>query len=186
MDDAKRVMLIKTDPEAGMAGLMDDHMGLVCSIVRGRLGGVCTKEDIEDCVSEVFAEFYRGINNFSPEKGTVKALLCSIAKHRAASICQKASRAAGNIPLDEAGNELPGGGPSAEELAAAKEKRRKLITAVEALGEPDRSIIVRKYYLCESSKSIADRLSMTVSAVDTRAHRALGKLKKVLEGINDE
>ncbi|MBQ7060184.1 MAG: RNA polymerase subunit sigma-24, partial [Clostridia bacterium] len=57
-----------------------------------------------------------------------------------------------------------------------------LFTAINGLGEPDREIVVRKYFLNEPSKSIAKRLDMSVSAVDTRTHRALKKLKKLLGG----
>ena len=58
--------------------------------------------------------------------------------------------------------------------------------AVKGLGEPDSEIIIRKFYLGESSKQISDRLSMTVSAIDTRTSRALKKLRTkiaILESI---
>ena len=58
--------------------------------------------------------------------------------------------------------------------------------AVKGLGEPDSEIIIRKFYLGENSKQISDRLSMTVSAIDTRASRALKKLRTkiaILESI---
>lgn len=47
-------------------------------------------------------------------------------------------------------------------------------------------IIVRKYYLLESSKEIADRLQISVNAVDIRIHRALKKLKSILGGKENE
>ena len=186
MDDTELLMMIKADPETGVSQLMDSYMGLVVSVVRGRLSSIGSKEDIEDCVSGVFAEFYRGIDAFSPEKGTVKALLCSIAKHRASTAYFRKLRSAGDIPIEDAADEPADASPSAEELAVAAERRKALIAAIDALGEPDRSVIIRKYYLRESSTSIAKRLSMTVSAVDTRSHRALRKLRKALEGKIDE
>jgi RNA polymerase sigma-70 factor (ECF subfamily) len=59
-----------------------------------------------------------------------------------------------------------------------------VFSAIEALGEPDSSIIFRKYYYGESSETIAKRLNMTESAVNTRTHRALKKLRELLEGGN--
>lgn len=57
------------------------------------------------------------------------------------------------------------------------ELRREVLEAVRALGEPDTSILLRKYYFGESSKEIADAMGLTVSNVDTRTHRALNKLR---------
>ena len=62
---------------------------------------------------------------------------------------------------------------------AEDELRREVIQAVQNLGEPDSSIIFRKYYYGESSKQIAKALGLSVSNVDTRTHRALNKLRKL-------
>ena len=63
-----------------------------------------------------------------------------------------------------------------------EELRREVIKAVEDLGEPDSSIIFRKYYYGESSKEIAKATGLSVSNVDTRTHRALNKLRKMFGG----
>lgn len=65
---------------------------------------------------------------------------------------------------------------------AEDELRREVIKAVEDLGEPDSSIIFRKFYYGESSKDIAKAVGLTVSNVDTRTHRALNKLRKLFGG----
>ena len=45
------------------------------------------------------------------------------------------------------------------------------------MGHPDSDILFRKYYLGQSSKFIATKLNLTVSNVNTRAHRAVRKLR---------
>ena len=55
-----------------------------------------------------------------------------------------------------------------------------VLEAVEELGEPDREIMLRKFYLGEPSAQIAARLGMTAGGVDTRTHRAVEKLRKKL------
>ena len=62
-----------------------------------------------------------------------------------------------------------------------EEQKKKLLEAVKSLGSPDSEIIVRKYYMGESSKEIAEKLSLTVNAVDTRTSRALKKLRSIIE-----
>ena len=61
MDDRELLRLLRADPEEGFRQLMDLYMSLVYSVVRARLGQVATPEDVEDCVSEAFAEFYHSL-----------------------------------------------------------------------------------------------------------------------------
>ena len=63
----------------------------------------------------------------------------------------------------------------------SKELKHHLIAAVKSLGEPDSEIIIRKYYFGETTKQISNRLSMTISAIDTRASRALKRLRECVE-----
>lgn len=185
MKDTELIGLLRKDPEQGLGKLMDDYMGLVVTVVRGRLDGVCPQEDIEECVSSAFAEFYLVLDSFDPARGTVKALLCSIAKHLAANRYIKKLRENARI-TDEQAETAATAGPGADEKLVSDEERRAVINAVDALPEPDRGIIIRKYYLHEDSKHIARSLRMTVSAVDTRAHRAVKRLRMALEGLFDE
>ena len=60
--------------------------------------------------------------------------------------------------------------------------KTNVFEAIKDLGELDSEIIIRKFYLSEPSKKIAKKLGMTVSAVDTRTHRALKKLREILGG----
>lgn len=184
MQDNELVELIKTDPNRGLGILMGDYMGLVCTIVREKLEKVCDSFEMEACASDIFIEFYNGINNYSGDKGSVKSFLCVMAKRRAIDIFRKKSKEFGNISIDneETGLELRSSA-NVEQEYAMKEQKQELLDAVDSLGEPDREIIVRKYYLGESTKQIADRLKMTISAVDTRNSRALKKLRGVLQGM---
>ena len=77
--------------------------------------------------------------------------------------------------------EIPEGDDFTEEVA----KRDLLVRIwreIYAMGQPDREILVRKYYLGQSSKQIAADMHMTVSNVDTRAHRAIRKLRTKFGG----
>lgn len=53
--------------------------------------------------------------------------------------------------------------------------------AIKDLGEPDHEIIVQKYFFNESSNSISKRLGMTVTAIDSRASRAIKELRERFE-----
>lgn len=184
MQDNELVQLIKSDPNKGLGILMKEYMGLVCTIVREKLDKVCDSYEMESCASDIFVEFYNGIDGYSSDKGTIKAYLCVMAKRRAIDIFRKKSKEFGNVSIDDEDTKIDVRSSSdIEKEYVNKEQKKELLNAVDSLGEPDREIIVRKYYLGESTRQIADRLAMTISAVDTRSSRALKKLRNVLQGI---
>ena len=182
MDDKQLLRLLHKDPNAGMEQLISQYAGLVYAVVRGRLSpSCCVSSDAEDCMADVFGEFYAGLSGYDPARASIKSFLCVLARNRAADEYRRRMRQSGHIPLDDlSGNEilLSANGDTDDEDSL----RREVLSAVKALGEPDTAIILRKYYLGESSKEIADALKLTVSQVDTRTHRAVDKLRKLFGG----
>ena len=76
MEDAKLLRLIRKDPSAGMEQLMDQYAGLIYAVVRGRLAGsYCLSTDIEDCVADVFCEFYAELDRYDPTLSSIKSYL---------------------------------------------------------------------------------------------------------------
>lgn len=182
MTDRELTRLLCRSPDKGLRAVMAAYMGLVVTIVEGRLGNVGSRGDVEECVSDVFVELYQKRDSLDPDKGSLKAYLAAIARHRAVDRYRELIRAAATLSLDdEDAPPLAADAPSAEDSVLCAEDRRTLMQAVADLGEPDHEILVRKFFLCEPSKHIADRLHMTVSAVDTRTHRALAKLREQLK-----
>lgn len=184
MKDAELIKLLKHSPNKGMEKLMDQYMALVCTAVKIRLSNICSAQDIEECVSDVFIAFYQGVDRFDPEKGSIKALLCSIARNKAVDIYNQRLQSANDLSLDEEiAVDTASDDFSLEDEYISLETKKLLAVAISELGEPDHEIIVRKFFLREPSKSIAKRLDMSVSAVNTRTHRALSKLKNKLGGF---
>lgn len=181
MRDEELITLIKENPNIGLGSLMTDYMGLVCTIIREKLNTVCDEFEMEACASDVFVEFYNNIDRYAGEKGSIKAFICVIAKRRAIDLFRRKSKEIGNISIDNDDvNYSLADSVNIEKEYIEKERRKAIFDAVQSLKEPDHEIIVRKYYMGESSKDISERLSMTVTAVDTRSSRALGKLRKML------
>ncbi len=183
MQDQELIDLIKRNPNLGLSKLMSDYMGLVCTIVRGKLDSVCDEFEMESCASDIFVEFYNNIDRYAQGKGSIKTFLCVIAKHKAIDLFRKKSREFRNISVDDEENNIVlSDSINIEEEYITREQKKLLLEAVSKLGEPDHEIIIRKYYFGESSKQISDRLSMTVTAIDTRSSRAIVKLRKMLTG----
>ena len=184
MEDRKLIRLCQKDPNVGMEQLMKQYAGLVYAVVKSRLPeSLCVSSDIEDCVADVFSEFYLGLSAYDLKKSSIKTYLCVMARNNATDLSRKRAKMQGQVWLDDAQNLLQIADDfDFESELSEQELRREVLLAVKQLGEPDTSIIMRKYYLGQSTKQIADALGMSVSNVDTRTHRALHKLRKRLEG----
>lgn len=183
MDDIKLLKLLRKDPNKGMELVMNSYASLVYAVVRGKLmGSRFVSTDIEDCVAETFSEFYISIERFDPERSSIKSYLCVLARNNAIDLLRRREKENLCISFDDdAYLQFPDDFDLQGDLEN-KELRRGIFEAIRDLGEPDTSIILRKYYLGESSAKISSALNMTVSNVDTRAHRALNKLKKLFGG----
>lgn len=172
---------LRRTPERGMAALMEQYAGLVYAVVKRRLpGDLFCSADVEGCAADTFSEFYLDLDKYDPGKGSVRSWLCVIARHNAQDLVRRRYREAGVIPLDRE-LEAADDGAVLESGLEERELRRAVLEAVEGLGEPDREIILRKYYLGEPTREIAARLGLTASNVDTRTHRAVEKLRGKLK-----
>lgn len=177
MGDAELLELLRKKPEKGLKALIAQYGGLVYTVVRRNLPEAICAADAEVCASEVFSEFYLDLSKYDPSKGSIKAWLCVIARHNAIDLARRSTEV---LPLDE---EISAdiGGISLESDLEERELRRAVLSEVKSLNEPDREILLRKFYLGESSREIAARLKMSVSNVDTRTSRAVEKLRKTLD-----
>ncbi|MGN0679643.1 MAG: sigma-70 family RNA polymerase sigma factor [Oscillospiraceae bacterium] len=166
--------LLCGNPEKGLKALMKQYGGLVYAVVKRCLPEFC-EADVEECAAGVFSEFYLELEKYDPSKGSIKAWLCVIARHNALDFARKNLQ---SLPLEE---EIAVSETTLESNLEEYELRKAVLEAVKSLGEPDREILLRKFYLGESSKQIAAHLKMSVSNVDVRTSRAVDKLRKNLK-----
>ena len=179
MTDHKLLQLLGTDRNKGMTLLIREYSGLVFSVVRGILSDICDSSEIEDCVTDVFLKFQEGLDNFRPE-ASIKTYLGIIARNTALN-CSRNRPACVSTDDEDFLAEIPDEGDIARETAE-KDLLERIFREIADMGHPDSDIMFRKYYLGQSSKTIAGKLNMTVSNVDTRAHRAVERLRAKFKG----
>lgn len=183
MQEKELLILLENDSDAGMRRLIQMYAGLVMSVVRAKLPPhLFCDADIEDCVAQTFSEFYCDLDNYTPDKGSIRSLLCVMARNNAADILRRRYKEHQNVSIDDESCDWCEEFLSYDGGFEDAELKQALTAAILQLGEPDKEIIIRKFYLGESSKTIAKKVSLTVSNVDTRAHRALAKLRSILGG----
>lgn len=182
MNDKLILALFRDRPESALEEVMKTYMKLVTHIVRNSLIPPFTEEDVDECVSDVFMKFYKNASYIDPDKGSIKAYLCKMAKNRATDFRRVNPYDQIACSLDETLENDDEKNFCGEDIIENKERMDALASAITSLPETDREIIVRKYYYLEKSRDIAERLGLTANAVDIRAFKALKKLKTILGG----
>lgn len=178
MNDKEMLELLKRKPQRGLDTLIGLYSGLLYAVARGRMdASLYGSAQVEDIVADSFSDFYLSLDSFDPDRCSIKSFLCVIARRKAIDAVRSSKLT--QLPLDEAEDTL-----SLEEETEEKELRARLIQEIGNLGEPDSAILIRKYYLGQSSKDIAAALGLSPSNVDTRTHRAVQKLKKIFGGAS--
>ena len=179
MKDEKLIKILALDPDRGVRIMTDEYSGIIFSVIRKHLSSsVFCEADIEDCVAETLSDAYFGLKNFDISRGSLKTWLCTIAERNAKDALRRYYRSSGAIPLEEAADVTD---VNAEDEAVSKAEKEALVSALKKLSAAEREIVVRKYYLSQPSKQIAAEMHLSVSNVDTKTHRAIAKLRKILE-----
>ena len=71
-------------------------------------------------------------------------------------------------------------GMGLQERLLQEESRRELLEAVQVLEEPNREILVRRYYHDQKPRQIALALGLTVKQVDNSLYRSKRQLRRLL------
>ncbi|MCR5730956.1 MAG: sigma-70 family RNA polymerase sigma factor [Ruminococcus sp.] len=161
--------------------LFENYCDYVYAIVYNKLRSISSREDIEECVSDIFADIFFGYDTESNYEGDMKGYVGTVSKRHAINVIRRISAKNRHIS-DDNEDELVNisSDVNIEAESDMAETRNILIKLINELGEPDSTIIFMKYYYDRSSAEIAEQLSMKASAVRMRAARALDKLKKTL------
>lgn len=186
MSDSEWEQLLSSSPKDAYEYLIEQYGNLIYAIVLNKLGGYGTREDIEDCVSDIMVEFLRNAGSFSAGTGSLKSYISTVAKHRAIDAFR---RLAGHnnlsLDTDDENISLPPSDSNTEEEAGKRIFRKRLWEVVRSLGEPDSSIIIYQYFYNQKVNEVARRLGMTSGAVQKRSIRARKKIGKILENGED-
>ena len=175
--------LLIQQPEKGLGKVMDQYAAFVYTIVHGKLSNICAKQDIEECVSDIFYEIYRTRNAINLAKGSLKSYIAVLSKRKAIDIYRKHQKTVAHLSNAEFDLDLVVSNVDIERDLIDSEASEYLINAIKALGEPDSQIMIRKYYFGQSTKPISRALGIKENTVDKKVSRALDKLEQTLRSV---
>ena len=133
------------------------------------------RQEAEDAAQEAFFRAYRALGRYDPNR-SFKTWLLSISSNYC--IDQIRKRRLQLISIDSLlpGREEPDRNPGPEKMSELGEEQMQIQRMLMRLGEKDRTVIVLRYWYDMAYTEIAETLSMSVSAVKSRLHRARREL----------
>ncbi len=134
-------------------------------------------DDAADAAQEAFLRAYRGLRGFKAGR-QLRPWLLRIAVNQALNMLKaKRRRAAVTDKLSAERRPPP---PDVDETVIGRERARALWSALESLGERERTVIYLRYFIQVPEAELAEYLGCRPGTVKSRVHRALRKLREVI------
>jgi RNA polymerase sigma factor (sigma-70 family) len=129
----------------------------------------------EDVTALAFERAYRKRKSFDAARGTERSWLFGIARNAALDELRRRKRSAALVTEPAAVQ------PAAEEELERTLRRAAVRTALAALPARDVELIALKFHAGLDNAELATVLGVSVSNAGTRLHRALTKLREILD-----
>lgn len=181
MTDSELLALIDSSPAQGHRALYDAYVKYVYAIIFHILRDCGSAEDVEDCLVETFTDVIEHIDNINGSY--LKAYIGQSARNRAMNYYHMLKRHKQNTVAIDSVPE-----PSVkhvQEQLERKEMQERLLQSIHALGEPDATILIQKYYYGRKMAAIGKMVGLTANAAQVRCSRALKRLQKELADWRD-
>ena len=101
MTDSKYRNLYEQSPDKAQRALFDEYLNYVYSIVYNKLRSCGNREDIEECVGDVFAAVFMSYDKNGGFDGDLKGLIGTIAFRKAVQAFRKLSNPHGFVTSEE-------------------------------------------------------------------------------------
>ena len=176
MNDERMITAIKNRSEAAINEVITKYSKLLWSVAGAVLNNIGSTQDVEECVADAFIYLWEHPEKYNSQRGKLKTWLSIVARTQAVNRCREIAKR-NIVPLEDTDfiDQL-----GIVDTVLEAETRRALLAAVNALGEPDREILIRRYYYEQKPREIALALDMSVKQVDNRLYQTKLKLRESL------
>lgn len=175
MDEKLILEKLKNREEAALHDLRQTYTAYLCQVARRIIGMTMTEEDIEEVVSDAFYQLWSHAGNLDIGKGSLRAYLTAVVRNGAKNKLRKCRLL--EEPLQDLDYlEIPG----PEEAALRRETSEAVGAALQKLPALDREILIRFYYLYQTTAEIAELTGQKENTVKSRLRRGRKKLEQIL------
>ncbi|WP_303835178.1 sigma-70 family RNA polymerase sigma factor [Ruminococcus flavefaciens] len=180
MKHSEYQQLLKIDKNKAQRTIFDEYLNYVYTIAFNRLRSCGSREDIDECVSDIFTDVFGSYESKQAANDDIKGFIATIALRKSAAYYHRLCRNTNSISLDDENTAAFPSDENISESAEKKETQRTLMKLIDSLGEPDSTIIIQKYYYGRSSFEISGFVSLSPAMIRVRSSRALKKLRRLI------
>lgn len=135
-----------------------------------------SKEDIEECVADVFLEVWLKIDKFDSQRSNLKNWILILAKYKALTYKRKLKRS----QVENIEDFHPEEPDTVEKLIIDRETQKRLLETINSFNRTDKELFIRRYFCNERIGDIMQSMGLSRSAVDNRLLRGRKIIKEVL------
>lgn len=169
---------IEKSEKDGFKELFRTYRSYVYSVVWRKIRFAGTKEDAEECLSDIFAQVFLHFGEI--EEGKLTTYISMISGRMAVDRYRSLTAKKNIKAEDDSVLEFVSSGDDIQSGSENAEINRILYERIMELGEPDSTIVIHRYYYERTSAEIAGQLNLTASNVRMRLSRALKQLRKTV------
>jgi RNA polymerase sigma-70 factor, ECF subfamily len=161
-------------------GIVYDRYGAV--VYRLALRMLANPAEAEDLTQEVFLAFWRGVDKYNPDRGTLLVFLLTITRSRALNRFKQQNsqrnlyaKFSAYLPKTDRHPEM--------ESVALNELSERMGAALQQLPTAQKQVLEMGYYQGKSQSEIAQELALPLGTVKTRSRQGLLKLRQLLQDL---
>ncbi|MGL5316433.1 MAG: sigma-70 family RNA polymerase sigma factor [Peptostreptococcaceae bacterium] len=167
----------KRDPK-GLDYIINTYSKKVYFLVY-KIIGQYGKEEVEECVSDVFYKIWHSIDEFDERKGSFSSFIFIKAKYLALDYKRKLEKnKTTNIEIEDNITNYK----TTESLIIDKENSEEIINIINKFKEPDKTYFYHRYFMYYKIDEIAGKFNTTRAAIENRLYRCRLIIKEHLEG----
>ncbi len=171
MEDHRiRQMVLRRETHA-METLLELHGNTIKSVVYRYLGSLV--EVREECIGDVLWSIWEHMEQFDPERSTLRSWIAAICRYRAIDYRRQHLRRLQTLSLEECTDR--GIGIAAPEPEAFSAETEALL---DILPPEDRTLLIALYADGESASALAQKQGISESGIYKRATRAKERIRK--------
>ena len=142
------------------------------------------ESSVEECINDVYLKIWTHGARYDYRKASLKTYIKAITRNTALNHLRSLKRLEELEGFDESDtlqSEYIDYSQNLEQKVIQKEEVQILNQILTSLRRKDRELVLRRFYYLQSTRQIAEAMSMTENAVDSKLSRLRKKIKKHYE-----
>lgn len=182
--DKKMIKKIRKKDTKGLDYIINVYSKKVYFLVN-KIIGIYGKEEVEECVSDVFFSIWNDIEQYDEKRGEFSSFIFMKTKYKALDYKRKLDKTHISVEVLEDNIST---GTTAEDIVMNKEYNLEIIEIINNFKEPDKTYFYLRYFMYYKIDDIAEKFKTTRASVENRLYRCRLKIRDILDGgkINEK